>query len=688
MKIHFLMGPAGCGKTMNTIDISTAFAWGKPKEIATKRGPRLLLKAPVSTESDRFWHSHRSECVAAGVTLSEWPPGSGKWSFSWFREIPPEVVQARAISREESHAKDAEIDLPRPPGLDYMGFQRAGIRYALKRKGTLLGDEMGLGKTIQIIGVINSDPTIKRCLITVPAGLTVNWLHELRRWLVRDLSVGLVEGKIFPDSDIVIISHTMLVKHLERLDSVQWDLVAIDEAHRFKDARSQRSKVLFGYKPRRDESQDLRRGPVPARIKIAATGSPICNHPIELWPLIHWLDPQAWDNWWRFSSRYCGVKDNGFGKDFSGASNQEELHAKLRETVMIRRLKNDVLTELPSKVRSIVFLEPIKGLVEAEKAAIGELSDECVRAKVELEIAKAGDQIAYEAALERFKGSAKFSFQDLSKIRHESALKKVPAVVEYVREQLESVDKVLIFAHHRDVIEQITREFQDLGSIMIYGGMDAVDRQNAVTRFQNDPQCRVAVLSIIAAGVGLTLTAASNVYFAEEDWVPGNMSQAEDRAHRIGQKDTVMVQHLVMEGTIDCRIAEVAIAKQKVIDQILDTIPVEKRAEVQKDVDEPILMTKVPHVSSTRAELQKRALTITDEQARAIHDCIKALAGVCNGAVSWDGAGFSKIDVGIGHSLANAMWLTKPQAALGMKLVRKYHRQLGSAAQQLIEDIK
>lgn len=229
----------------------------------------------------------------------------------------------------------------------------------------------------------------------------------------------------------------------------------------------------------------------------------------------------------------------------------------------------------------------------------------------------------------------------------------------------EQSSKVVIFVHHHDVVAALAQEFGD--SCVTLTGEDSIEkRQIAVDRFQTDPTCRVFIGSLKAAGVGITLTAAHHVVFGELDWVPGNMSQAEDRCHRIGQKDNVLVQHLVLEGSLDSRMARVLIEKQAVIDAALDEI-----------AQEPVVPVVNAPVTVARKEYQQAdEHPMPAEQVRAIHHGLRLLKAHCDGAFNLDGQGFSKIDVRVGHSLAMAQSLTQKQALLGKKLVNKYRRQL------------
>ncbi len=247
---------------------------------------------------------------------------------------------------------------------------------------------------------------------------------------------------------------------------------------------------------------------------------------------------------------------------------------------------------------------------------------------------------------------------------------KIPYVIQHVTDSIEDGGKVIVFAHHHDVIDALSAEFGSR-AVTVYGSTAMTARQAAVDRFQKDPECQVFIGGIQAAGVGLTLTASAHVIFAELDWVPGNVTQAEDRAHRIGQKNMVLIQHLVLEGSLDARMARILVDKQEIIDQALDrekseeppVVPVEPRERAATE-------------SASRRQIEIEAEKMTPARIAAVHLGLQMLAGRCDGARELDGVGFSRIDVHIGHSLADAYELTARQAALGAKLVNKYRRQL------------
>lgn len=477
-----------------------------------------------------------------------WTPDADKAAKLANPELAKQLMEEHAAKQslrkelvDDSRQADAAIDLPCPEDLAYLPYQRAGIASALRRQNVLFGDEMGLGKTIQAIGMINTDSTLNKILIVCPATLKRNWYRELRKWLTRDLLIGFGEAKYFhPEAAAVtIINYDVLHKHVARLRTISWDLIICDEAHLLKNPKAKRTRAICGvddYTARKEGCEVVE--PLKARLKCFLTGTPIPNRPIEGFPLFHYLAPEEFRSFFGFAKRYCSAGDNGFGFDPSGASNLPELQEKLRATIMIRRLKADVLTELPAKRRSIIEIPAngASGAVEAEKEAFAAHEDRLAALRVAVELAKASDRIEdYQNAVGALKAAAQVAFTEISRLRHETAVAKIPYVVEHIRDVVEAGSKVVVFAHHHDVIRAIASAFKEQ-AVTLYGetAMDA--RQAAVDRFQTDPECLVFVGGILAAGVGITLTAASHVVFAELDWVPGNVTQAEDRCMLAGQK--------------------------------------------------------------------------------------------------------------------------------------------------------
>lgn len=665
--------------------------WHADKDLAKSVGFRC-----TGPDAGWVWYTVDPSVVLSlkgkpGLTVS-------KEAFTVLAEAETKIAQAVQTSR----ATNADVEIPAPAKLSYLPFQKAGIAYAMDRTNVLIADEMGLGKTIQAIGISNSDPLARRVLVICPSSLKLNWKKEFLKWDVKGLSVKLVSTgrKEWPTSDVVIINYDLLGKWQNELRSVEWDLMSIDECHYLKEGKTGRTQEVFGRKRARarkcTRTVTLLSGekvkekyektveplePLKARRRIFLTGTPIVNRPKELWPLVQNLDPDGLgSNWKRYAERYCAGTSTRFGFDWSGCSNLFELQEKLRSRFMVRRLKKDVLKELPAKRRQVITLE-------------------CESAEIRKIVAK--ENQTYEKYAEAMKEGEHGTpaFAEISRVRKETAVAKIPYVIDYLKEALDAQDKLCVFAHHHEVVDSLVAALRDFGVVSIDGRTPDEDREKAVEKFQTDPSIRVFVGTIKAAGVGLTLTASSTVVFAELDWVPGNVTQAEDRVHRIGQRNSVMIYHLVLEGSLDERMAEIIIDKQKVIDQALDTERVNAEAPIleiseatpqqekprkarssgiiwRKDTEEVAPTGETVNGSPVLSVSLREAMPYNEEQTQAIHTALKVIAGVCDGAHEIDGCGFNKIDTNFGKKLATASSLTPKMAISGFNLVRKYQRQV------------
>jgi SWI/SNF-related matrix-associated actin-dependent regulator 1 of chromatin subfamily A len=590
------------------------------------------------------------------------------------------------VALEQSRAASADVNLKVPAGLDYLPYQKAGIQYGLQRDAILLSDSMGLGKSIQTIGILNNNRNLKKILLVCPASLKINWKRELEKWLVNPLSIEIVDSKkpLLPNADILICNYDIAHKYRDQLYAIQWDVLIADEAHYMKNPNTNRARAILG---KYDNKGNEVLPPIRALKKILLTGTPIPNRVKEVWPLIRYLDPERWNNFFAFAKRYCDAFKGRYGWNFDGASYLDELQNTLRSTVMIRRLKEEVLKELPPKIRQVIHLDTTgaTSLIKREQEAYIRFEELTAYLQAQVELAKLASERDYEEAVRALSEHKRVAFREISKMRHELALKKAPAVIDFINDSLEDSDhKIILFAHHSDVIAQFKEAFGDK-AVVLTGSTSMKDRQESVDRFQNDPYIKIFIGNIIAAGVGLTLTASSHVIFAELDWVPGNMQQCEDRSSRIGQKNTVLVQHLVFDGSLDASMAQTLIEKQQVMDAALDDknsyeLDTTAISSLPRD-SEPVFLDK--ELASQRQqiyvkldEINRIGDTLTVDDITDIHYKLKRLAGLCDGAKEVDGLGFNKVDSHIGKKLAAQLGLTKREAALGLKLVTKYKKQL------------
>lgn len=456
--------------------------------------------------------------------------------------------------RSHNASTSSDIQVPCRQGLAYLRYQLAAIEFLRKNKHTLLADEMGLGKTIEVAGFINSLDEPSAILVVCPASLKLNWYRELHKWMVRDVSIQIVFGADpINHCDITIINYDLLDRHATLADK-HWQVVIGDESSAIKNHKAHRTRIFCKLK---------------ADYRILLTGTPVPNRPVELFTSLRWLKPDIWGNWGKFVLRYCSAHMSRWGFDVSGASNLEELNKLIRSYVMMRRLKKDVLPELPPKFRQIIEIPCDDPDIAANEMQLFH-KWRSTQAKIKMLERKAKktrheDEFALE--ISKLRMFSFLQFQELSKMRHSTALYKVPTVIAHISAALEA-GKVVCFCHHKDVAEQIIKHFPG-ETVSLSGSDSAKDRDRAVQQFQENDHVRLFVGSLRAAGVGITLTASHHVIFAELDWTPSVISQAEDRLHRVGQKENILVQHLVLQDSVDCMMAKRIVAKQQNINKIL-----------------------------------------------------------------------------------------------------------------------
>jgi len=420
-------------------------------------------------------------------------------------------------------------------------FQKEGVAFIEANKGrALIADEMGLGKTIQALAWLQLHPELRPVVIVVPASLKLNWAKEALIWIPNpnvEILVGTTPWK--PMADIIIINYDILHAWVDRLQKTKPQVLITDECHYYKSNQAQRTKAV----------KKLAKG---IRHVIALSGTPIINRPVEAFNALKIIDPELFPDYWYFVRRYCNAKHTGFGWDLSGASHTNELHRLLTSTVMIRRLKKDVLPDLPAKARSFVPIQlHNRGDYQAAERDF---------------IAFIKETKGKEAAIRASNAEALAKIEVLKQLAVKGKLNEA---IGWIEDFLEIEDKLVVFATHRFTIEALMKKFSNV-AVKVDGSVSQLDRQKAVDNFQTSPKIKLFIGNIKAAGVGITLTASSNVAFLELPWTPGDLSQAEDRCHRIGQKDSVNIHYLLAIDTIEEKIAKLLDRKRKVLDAVLD----------------------------------------------------------------------------------------------------------------------
>jgi SWI/SNF-related matrix-associated actin-dependent regulator 1 of chromatin subfamily A len=602
-------------------------------------------------------------------------------------EAAIKALEEGSLTSQNQDSSLPEASIVYPEGLSPFPYQVEGAKFLLQKTGALLADEMGLGKTVQVLLAINSDPKINKVLVFCPASVKLNWVREANRWLVRPFDVRYLSGKAPEPISIpkdrglfVVINYDIADAWSKELSKINWDMLVLDEAHYLKNRKAVRTRSILG-----EEKNIGLQSPIMAEKKIALTGTPIVNRPAEVWPVLAWIDRRAWGSFWNYAKRYCNLHHNGYGWDASGASNLEELSRKLSR-YMLRRKKDEVLKDLPPKIRQVLELPPngATSLIAKERELWDKYSEELAKAKAAVEIAKAESEEELKEALSKLRSVVRVYFQEMSLVRHQLALAKVPKALEHIQDVLESKDKVVVWVHHRDVAEAVFEGLKEYNPVMVLGGSSAEERAEAVRKFQEDKSVRVFIGGITAAAEGITLTASDIAVFIELDWRPGKLLQAEDRIHRIGQTRNVTIQYLVFDGSLDAYMAKKLAEKMEIVSRAVDG----KTAGDEEAGAEDVVPLE-DHVSITPKEVKEPEVKLSEESKSVILKALQVLSGYDTDRASYrNDMGFSKVDTYIGNELASRSYLTDRQALLGLKLVKKYRRQLEDVLSKAPEEVR
>ncbi len=488
------------------------------------------------------------------------------WYIPIHREREVEFLKKRfnVIDQAVLHAPEDYEAIPEMPELminiplkiPMFSYQERGVAYNLIHKKVIVGDQPGLGKTVQSIATIigaNAFP----CLIVCPSTLKINWQREWSKW--SDKRAMILTDKVkntwhqyskIGMVDVFICNYESLKKYFVEAINKPKDVplklnhiafkgttsvfksIILDESHKCKDGSTQQSKFAMGIARDKEYILEL-------------TGTPVVNKPKDLISQLHILGQlvPVFGGYKKFIDRYC---EGG-----AGASNLKELNYILNKNCFYRREKTEVLKDLPAKIRQVMLCEISnrKEYQEAEDNFVAYLKE--VRGCTDVQVAK------------KLRGEIMVKMGILKNI---SARGKLNEVKDFADEIIESGEKIILFCSLREIGDRLKEMYPN--ALMIRGGMTSEEKDNAVQKFQNDPSYQVIICSIKAAGVGLTLTAASREGFVEFPWTFADCEQCEDRAHRIGQKDSVTATYFLGENTID-RYCYELIQKKKTVAQTI-----------------------------------------------------------------------------------------------------------------------
>jgi SWI/SNF-related matrix-associated actin-dependent regulator 1 of chromatin subfamily A len=436
-----------------------------------------------------------------------------------------------------------------------MPFQETGRDFLALRQNAILADDMGLGKTYQVLEAIKK-VDIQSGIVVCPQSIRRSWVKRTRGQMPLAFIKEIISSKTMPDPGAFnIINYDIAWKEplISALAAQRWQVMVCDESHYLKNIDAKRTKKILG------------KGGLYSRCerRWMITGTPVLNRPIELYTVLRSLFPQQlgekYQSYYDFAYRFCAAYQGQFGFDCSGASNLGELSEILRP-LMLRRMKSDVLKDLPAVTYDKVYLDPSDKLIKL----------------IQLEHAEynAGETIG-----------------ESSSVRQAIGVIKVSAAIKHLRNVLEEKGKVVVFIWHAAVVDGLMEEFK--GQAVRYTGKENVhEKEKAVHRFQTDPAIKLFIGNVQSAGFGVDglQDVCDTAVFVEMSYVPEVIRQCIDRLNRMGQKSPVQIQFLIAENSVDEDIIDTLSNKAKNINLIMgdrkEVDFVETRCAVCKRVTE------------------------------------------------------------------------------------------------------
>jgi SNF2 family DNA or RNA helicase len=434
-----------------------------------------------------------------------------------------------------------------------LNFQKEGLDFLLKSSGNaLLADEMGLGKTVETLSYVATEKQTFPVLVIAPLVTLTNWQREIAKFLKKKSRNGRIiesespsvtlirtgKSKQLPKTDIYVINYELLFKRNFDLSQLGIRTIVCDEVQNLRSKTTQKYKAV------------KKLAALPSILyRIGLSGTPIYNHGSEIWPIIDIIKPGLLGNFKEFCEYFCYVNDKG--KAIVLENKRASLRHELQKHVMLRRKKSDVLKELKDKVRykEVIACDTDYYLEELDK----------IWKKLEQEQKDAETEFSKSAAYQRA----------IQSERQIAGIAKLPHVINFVKNIMEIEESVVVFCHHRVIHKLLHESLQEFSPVAIIGGQTDSFRQGQIDKFQNG-ESKLMIAGLRAGNIGINLTRAKYVIFAELDWSPAIHRQAEDRLHRIGQKNTVFAYYLIGNGTLDDHVADILVDKSFEIDAIMD----------------------------------------------------------------------------------------------------------------------
>jgi superfamily II DNA or RNA helicase len=455
-------------------------------------------------------------------------------------EVFEALLAERRRAADAVRLSRADHGDPIPEVADVLGgelvpYQWAAVHYVLDARRSFLADEQGLGKTVEALAALEADGAYP-AIVVCPASMKLGWQREAERWLPhRTTEVIGGRGAIPATGEITVLNYEIVAAHREALARLGPRALIVDESHYCKNPRAKRTQAV----------RRLSAAVTPDGLRLALTGTPVLNHADELIPQLRVIG--------RLQDFGSGAQ---FSHQFRGELSEERLHWHLRRRCFVRRLKQEVLPQLPAKRQVVV---PVGLTNEAEYRLAERDVIEWLKAQP-LDLNTLSAKIAATLRAERL--------AQLGALQRLAARGKLAAALAWIEAFLASDEPLVVFARHIEVQEAVLKRFPD--ALHILGSDSLQARAQAIDAFQHPDGPQLIVGATRVAGQGITLTRASNVAFIELEWTPAMHDQAEDRCHRIGQRDAVTAWYLLAANTIDEAMARVIQSKRSIVAAVTD----------------------------------------------------------------------------------------------------------------------
>ena len=529
---------------------SGTWCWKISGSRAVNMTAKLIPRAWYGDKPDEAIVSDNDENVKHLKWITEHYPLTILSKSVWNRKTASLIVKKQRVPKIEKLEKATPSNQFRGTLLD---FQREGLDFLLKSSGNaLLADEMGLGKTVQTLAYLSKEKNAFPALIVAPLVTLTHWQREIEKFLKKKSKNGKINSKASPTStmirigkssdignyDFYIINYELLHKRADDLAKLPIRSIVCDEVQHLRSKTTQKYAAVK--KLAAKES---------IKYRVGLSGTPIYNRGSEIWPIVDILKPGLLGNFKEFCEYFCWVDEKG--KAIVLDNKRDTLRKQLTTHVMLRRKKSDVLKDLKDKVRYQEVIASDERFYKAELDKIWKKLEE--------------EQSYAETAFDK---SASYH-RAIESERQAAGLAKLKHVVEFVNEVMETEESIVVFCHHKAIHTLLHESLEEHNPSSIIGGQTLTTRDNEIDRFQKG-QTRLMIAGLRAGNVGINLTKARYVIFAELDWSPAIHRQAEDRLHRIGQKNKVFAYYLVGKGTLDEHVADILVDKAYEIDSILD----------------------------------------------------------------------------------------------------------------------